>query len=799
MIKKIIRIQYDPYVNHIRFHVSLDSGNTWQDLADTSELLKYQNQECVFSNCVEEIVSYINQYQNSNAEGLCIQFIGTDEDYAILESVVDNENTVSTKKGKIQVARIGTYKSADEAIDIIRNAYEKISIEFDDYLPGREKAETDKAAREIGTTISSFTDTVSRDIPICVIGTYSVGKSAFINAIIGAEILPSKVDPCTAKDVKVESSTEVGISFEYKGESITYNVVDGGLVVIDDGNIFAEEFVTVLSAHCNFTNKTSFEILHDILVAFNESKETFPEADEIGWNVSIRLPFIDSILNQNDCKIVIFDTPGSNNSDIDQKAHRESLEKMMREQTNALPIFVMDRNQVISNDNNEVKSLLDENRKGFSNPNCLIVFSKAENIPASAFNQAIPPAFLNWHGKATFLYVCAVGAIGAKKTEPRWLDPEYEDGYRDWKLKYNSDYRSLPNHNIIPCGRTMSPEIRATVSDELYATGIPSVEDEINYYVHRYANYKKCINGREMLIHALKLAKDLLERQRKELSETRKKKQAEKAAKRKELIDALEGVSINSVNILYVIDKYKSVLDKYCESVLPEIYRIWETAQRTKDPAGFIRKHMQEHCTEGLFREAYEGEEGIQREIVRILSKCADDYKTKLQAIVKGEENNLSQDAQDELRIVFDGIRIPEFDAVEIKGNQLLKIISQLQMPVFKEFFDEKYIESIAANICKQLKGQEGGLFKKDKLGLFAERCIQQPVQAYFSQLNKWKNSHLERIKETLDKENYILSQYDAYIISLEHQIESLQTRLGNLTEVEGILENVLEVQEEVR
>ena len=159
----------------------------------------------------------------------------------------------------------------------------------------------------------------------------------------------------------------------------------------------------------------------------------------------------------------------------------------------------------------------------------------------------------------------------------------------------------------------------------------------------------------------------------------------------------------------------------------------------------------------------------------------------------------MSQDAQDELRIVFDGIRIPEFDAVEIKGNQLLKIISQLQMPVFKEFFDEKYIESIAANICKQLKGQEGGLFKKDKLGLFAERCIQQPVQAYFSQLNKWKNSHLERIKETLDKENYILSQYDAYIISLEHQIESLQTRLGNLTEVEGILENVLEVQEEVR
>ena len=78
MTKKIIKIEYDPYGNYIGFAVSLDAGNSWQDLADTSELLKYQNQECVFSNCVEDIVSYINQYQNSNAEGLCIQFIGTE-------------------------------------------------------------------------------------------------------------------------------------------------------------------------------------------------------------------------------------------------------------------------------------------------------------------------------------------------------------------------------------------------------------------------------------------------------------------------------------------------------------------------------------------------------------------------------------------------------------------------------------------------------------------------------------------------------------------------------------------------
>ncbi len=135
MTKKIIKIEYDHYGNYIGFAVSLDAGNSWQDLADTSELLKYQNQECVFSNCVEDIVSYINQYQNSNAEGLCIQFIGTDEDFSILKSVADKENQKTTKKGKIQIDRVGVYKSADEAIAIIRNAYQRIATEFDDYLP----------------------------------------------------------------------------------------------------------------------------------------------------------------------------------------------------------------------------------------------------------------------------------------------------------------------------------------------------------------------------------------------------------------------------------------------------------------------------------------------------------------------------------------------------------------------------------------------------------------------------------------------------------------------------------------
>lgn len=40
------------------------------------------------------------------------------------------------------------------------------------------------------------------------------------------------------------------------------------------------------------------------------------------------------------------------------------------------------------------------------------------------------------------------------------------------------------------------------------------------------------------------------------------------------------------------------------------------------------------------------------------------------------------------------------------------------------------------------------------------------------------------------------MSQYDAYIIELEQQIERLENRLNNLTDVEVILGTVLNAQE---
>ena len=40
-------------------------------------------------------------------------------------------------------------------------------------------------------------------VPICVLGTYSAGKSTFINALIGQELLPGSAEtPVTTKSIR---------------------------------------------------------------------------------------------------------------------------------------------------------------------------------------------------------------------------------------------------------------------------------------------------------------------------------------------------------------------------------------------------------------------------------------------------------------------------------------------------------------------------------------------------------------------------------------------------------------------
>ena len=58
------------------------------------------------------------------------------------------------------------------------------------------------------------------DVNLCLVGTYSSGKSTFINALIGKRILPESINSETAKMFRIKNAKEPSVAFVIKkGES----------------------------------------------------------------------------------------------------------------------------------------------------------------------------------------------------------------------------------------------------------------------------------------------------------------------------------------------------------------------------------------------------------------------------------------------------------------------------------------------------------------------------------------------------------------------------------------------------
>ena len=66
----------------------------------------------------------------------------------------------------------------------------------------------------------------------------------------------------------------------------------------------------------------------------------------------------------------------------------------------------------------------------------------------------------------------------------------------------------------------------------LIASGISQVENEILYFAKTYADYKKSVNGRMLLLNALELADSELRRKKQELVDDKKLQKEEQDKKR---------------------------------------------------------------------------------------------------------------------------------------------------------------------------------------------------------------------------------------------------------------------------
>ena len=572
---KRFEILYNPYTNRIHFRQAVVSGENqepkWSEIESDSSFLKYQGRRCIFENCVEEILDLINKFINTTGD-LEIDFIGTDEDFGVLRTAVLRDKNPKSK-GIVCECR-ERYLSSADALKSIKDAYEQIKTEFDDYIDNSSMDEDDERA-EIGRTIVKFRDTVKAEIPVCVIGNYSVGKSALVNSLIGREILPSHANSTTAKNVLIENGDVYSIIFDYS--DVHYNLVIEGLNIKKqcDGEI-DEDLISALISGTEGMEKEE-QILHQMIENLNREISEDNKLAGIESNVRVIVPFRESELDTEKYSFVFIDTPGSNNGDSAQKIHRENLEKLMDEQTNALPIFAMDRKSLTSVDANDLKTLLENKEAGFAVQNCIIVISMSDQLVEQQLTEELPDKVKQWLNHPTIMYVSPVAAIGEKKSDKNdWIDGAYRQIYEK-KLTDLSEVNP-PQYNETPCGRNMSRDRIESVSPLLYASGIPSLETEINYFAYRFAEYKKCTNGREFLLKALQLANDRLEEAKEQLEEDKKSKEKEQEAVKTKLKNSIEAVSLPAVNtvISAVYKDFVKALNDYCEGTEELVKKTWK-------------------------------------------------------------------------------------------------------------------------------------------------------------------------------------------------------------------------------
>lgn len=181
-----------------------------------------------------------------------------------------------------------------------------------------------------------------KNYSVAVVATMSAGKSTLLNSMIGAEILPSQNEACTAK---------------------VYSITDD-----DDATGFTAR--TITNEVCGEWQPAT----RAVLSTFNKSN-----ADKIEICGDLR-----QIKNMRSGRaVLLYDTPGPNNSQ--DATHSQITEKIIKESDFCSIICVLNATQLNTDDEfNLLHFISQETKKKNTNSNVLFVLNKVDQFKLSA-------------------------------------------------------------------------------------------------------------------------------------------------------------------------------------------------------------------------------------------------------------------------------------------------------------------------------------------------------------------------------------------------------------------------------
>lgn len=662
-----IKIISNPYTRRIDYLIFKEQTGEWEEILvgnPDSKLREDESGRNFLPFKIKEIIDIIiaEYYIKDKIE---IIFEGTKDDFNEVKVVCSAEGVVD----KIELTRGGNYL-ADA-----RYIFGPTKEIFETVQPIIEKIIKDDV--HVKKDLGKVADALRDIIPICVFGNCSAGKSTFINALIGSEVLPSGGDPVTAKIYKIERSRyedNARIRFSYKDEEFEI-LFDGAEYQLSIGNIENELIQDIFNAIKDSKTEDLSVYVTLALELINGYEKRDMSDIVIGNIVELEIPFSkDGVLGSSYNNFVIFDTPGSNSAS--NAEHSRVLAEALEGFSNGIPIWVTTYETLDSTDN---EKLCDDIRgiKALDKRFTMIIVNKADgsDLGEDGFGAKKEQEILEFSSvekmyASGIYFVSSIMGIGAKKAGVL-LDKHYRRIYRLQQDMYedpeDEDYVTLYKYNIMPKQiKSMVMDYSANCNNLVYAnSGLYCVEREMENFASKHAAYNKC----QMVYMFLKEV--IEETDRRIVSRTESLRRTREARQRE--LDAAKAMLIENLNQTALEKEYE--FDKASRRFVKAFIEENLIFKYTVEALENITKQLHvENVEERHFEVQEKGYEDSR-------SKLFSDFKRNASEMFKGEDNFFDRFSKMKDDIVRD-----YSDFVESRGEK-----AEAEKGIDKETSDELF------------------------------------------------------------------------------------------------------------
>lgn len=475
-----------------------------QSSCPSSKLLSKDFTGGFFPFKAKEIVDRIYSEYRGGQDAIAIVFDGSDDEYEELSAICDDEeysNRIELERGQRGLS------NARDVLPEIVDVFRGIRPLIDESVLERERIEKD---------LGKFYDVSSDLIPLCVLGNYSAGKSTFINALIGHEILPNGDMPVTAKVFQITRSKQrdrARIAFSCGDEEIILKFNSDGIINKEElpQNPVCERIAKITGGIKGMIPQINRSLR--VINGFKAKERESAVADLI----KIEVPFAQNDPWALEHEFVIFDTPGSNSASNED--HIRVLRNAMEGLSNGLPIYIAEYSSLDSKDN---ESLYDEIKQieAMDERFAMIVVNKADGaeLPKGSFDEEeidhIMDSAIPRHLYAQGIYfVSSILGLGSK-TSGEFISDNYAEKYEDQERKYsnpdNRFYKKLYTYNILPGQISKRTNLESEKCQDLVFanSGLYCVEQEIVLFAERYSAYNKCYQSESLLRRIIDVTSD---------------------------------------------------------------------------------------------------------------------------------------------------------------------------------------------------------------------------------------------------------------------------------------------------